>query len=126
LKSAASKSGLLHRADSLRDSAVNKAFNELVTTLISLPALSCPPVIHYALLGTTLFTMFRCRFTKMIYACTSSLKELGLTAVIASELLSGSRIIPGDWGKAGSGWLARPLSSRIARFGSGGRIHQFL
>ena len=28
-----------------------------------------------------------------------------------------SRIIPGDWGKAESGWLARPLLSRIARFG---------
>jgi hypothetical protein len=37
-----------------------------------------------------------------------------------------SRIIPGNWGKAESGWLARPLLSRIARFGSGGRIHQFL
>ena len=37
-----------------------------------------------------------------------------------------SRIIPGDWGKAGSGWLAQPLLSRIARFGSGGRIHQSL
>jgi hypothetical protein len=37
-----------------------------------------------------------------------------------------SRIIPGDWGKVESGWLTRPLSSRIARFGSGGRIHQFL
>jgi hypothetical protein len=37
-----------------------------------------------------------------------------------------SRIIPGDWGKVGPGWLARLLLSRIARFGGGGRIHQFL
>ena len=37
-----------------------------------------------------------------------------------------SRIIPGDWGKAESGWLAHPLINRTARFGSGGRIHQFL
>jgi hypothetical protein len=37
-----------------------------------------------------------------------------------------SRIIPGDWGKVESGWLTWPLSSRIARFGGGGRIHQFL
>jgi len=37
-----------------------------------------------------------------------------------------SRIIPGDWGKAGLGWLAKPLLKRIERFGSGGRIHQFL
>jgi hypothetical protein len=42
------------------------------------------------------------------------------------KLLNVSRIIPGDWGKAESGWLAWPLSSRTARFGSGGRIHQFL
>jgi hypothetical protein len=37
-----------------------------------------------------------------------------------------SRIIPGDWGKARPGWWARPLLKRIARFVSGGRIHQFL
>ena len=42
------------------------------------------------------------------------------------KLLNVSRIIPGDWGKAESGWLAWPLSSWIARSGSGGRIHQFL
>jgi hypothetical protein len=40
--------------------------------------------------------------------------------------LNVSKIIPGDWGKVGPGWLAQPLSSRIARFGSGGGIHQFL
>ena len=28
-----------------------------------------------------------------------------------------SRIIPGDWGKVESGWLAQPLKSRIVRFG---------
>jgi hypothetical protein len=27
------------------------------------------------------------------------------------KLEAGSRIIPGNWGKVGSGWLARPLSS---------------
>jgi hypothetical protein len=40
--------------------------------------------------------------------------------------LNVSQIIPGDWGKAGSGWLARLLLKRIARSGSGGKIHQFL
>ena len=37
-----------------------------------------------------------------------------------------SRIIPGDWGKDESGWLALPLKNRTVRSGSGGRIHQFL
>jgi hypothetical protein len=37
-----------------------------------------------------------------------------------------SRIIPGDWGKAGSGWLAQPLGAAPKGNGSGGRIHQFL
>jgi hypothetical protein len=37
-----------------------------------------------------------------------------------------SKMIPGNWGKVESGWLARPLLERIARFGGGGRIHQFL
>ena len=41
-------------------------------------------------------------------------------------MLNVSRIIPGDWAMVESGWLAQPLLSRIARFGSGGRIHQFL
>jgi hypothetical protein len=36
------------------------------------------------------------------------------------------RIIPGDWGKAGSGWLIRLFLNRAARRGGGGRIHQFL
>jgi hypothetical protein len=35
-------------------------------------------------------------------------------------------IIPGDWGKAGSGWLIGLLLRQAARLGGGGRIHQFL
>jgi len=45
-------------------------------------------------------------------------------AELERTTLEVSRIIPGDWGKAGSGWLARPLLKCIAR--CGGRIHQFL
>jgi hypothetical protein len=46
---------------------------------------------------------------------------------VGSKLkLNISRIIPGDWGKVGSGWLAQPLLSQIVRSGSGGRIHQSL
>jgi hypothetical protein len=38
-----------------------------------------------------------------------------------------SRIIPSDWGKVGSGWLAQPLFKfRPQGLGGGGRIHQFL
>jgi hypothetical protein len=47
-------------------------------------------------------------------------------AAVSRPKLTISRMIPGDWGKVGPGWLARPLSSRIARSGGGGRIHQFL
>ena len=36
-----------------------------------------------------------------------------------------SEIIPGDWGKAGSGWLTRFLWNQIEKSG-GGSIHQFL
>ena len=35
-----------------------------------------------------------------------------------------SKMIPGDWGKAGPGWLARPLHERAVKLGIGGRIHQ--
>jgi len=35
-------------------------------------------------------------------------------------------IIPGDWGKVGPGWLARPLSNKAERRSEGGNIHQFL
>ena len=56
----------------------------------------------------------------------SSLKERRSKAAVNRLKSEVSRIIPGDWGKAESGWLARPLLSRIARSGSGGRIHQFL
>jgi len=54
------------------------------------------------------------------------LKELRWRAEVARWKLEVSRIIPGDWAKVESGWLAQPLLSRIVRFGSGGRIHQFL
>ena len=37
-----------------------------------------------------------------------------------------SGIIPGNWGKAGPGWLAGLLQNRAERCGGGGRIHQFL
>jgi hypothetical protein len=58
------------------------------------------------------------------YACPLSVH--GWKAAVNRLTPEVSRIIRGDSGKAGTGWLARPLLSRIARFGGGGRIHQFL
>ena len=40
--------------------------------------------------------------------------------------LGTSGIIPGDWGKDRSGWLAYPLCNRTAKFDGVGTIHQFL
>jgi len=54
------------------------------------------------------------------------LKELRWLAVINRMPPNVSRIIPGDWGKVGSGWLAQLLLNRAARSGGGGKIHQFL
>jgi hypothetical protein len=54
------------------------------------------------------------------------LPKLRWTAVIERKSLVISRMIPGNWGKVESGWLTRPLLTRIARSDGGGRIHQFL
>jgi hypothetical protein len=54
------------------------------------------------------------------------LKELRWAVADERKLLNVSEIIPGDRGKAESGWLAWPLLNGTARCGSGGRIHQFL
>jgi hypothetical protein len=53
-------------------------------------------------------------------------KRLRWKTAVNRLTLEVSRIIRGDSGKARTGWLAWPLLSRIVRFGSGGRIHQFL
>jgi hypothetical protein len=39
--------------------------------------------------------------------------------------LRSAKMIPGDWGKVGPGWLAQPLLNR-PKGGGGGRIHGFL
>ena len=68
----------------------------------------------------------RLRKRIFVYDVYSSLKELRWKAAVNRLKPKVSRIIPGNWGKAESGWLARPLLRRIARFESGGRIHRFL
>jgi hypothetical protein len=45
---------------------------------------------------------------------------------LRKEARGSLRILPGDWGKSGSGWLARSLRKRFARAVDGGKIHQSL
>ena len=54
------------------------------------------------------------------------MKELRRAVTDERKLLNVSRIIPGDWGKVESGWLAQPLVNPTARSDHKGRIHQFL
>jgi hypothetical protein len=56
----------------------------------------------------------------------ASRSSISMAAAINRLKPGVSKIIPGNWGKARSGWLAWPLDRRVARFGGGGRIHQFL
>jgi hypothetical protein len=48
------------------------------------------------------------------------------TVPINRLALGTSGIIPGDWGKDRSGWLAYPLCIRTVKSGGVGTIHQFL
>jgi hypothetical protein len=56
-----------------------------------------------------LFISIHCRASEIGYDVVSSLKEPGRTAAVVRLKSKVPRIIPGDWGKAGSGWLARSL-----------------
>ena len=105
---------LFHNADHSHRSPVNNVATSFGDALILLASRSCSPIVHRAILGTTVFTRFRSQPDDFLYDVVSSLKELSRTAKIERELLSDLEIIPGDWGKVGSGWLARLLSSRSA------------
>jgi hypothetical protein len=111
------KTELLHNGDPLLGLPVNKVPVAVAAPLISLESLRCSPIVHWQLLGTTVFTRFRSQKRNLRYDVSSSLKELSRTAVIVRESSSDSVIIPGDWGKVGPGWLARLLSSRSESFG---------
>ena len=62
---------------------------------------------------------------KNLIGCPQFIESTEMDAVVERLRKVGSRIIPGDWGKAESGWLAWPLLGRAARRGGGGRIHRF-
>ena len=94
--------------------------------LISLAGLNEPHLFQRGFSVNKLWTRIHCRIWDFRYDVRSSLKELRWTAVIVRKSQVVSKMIPGNWGKVESGWLARPLQKRIARFGGGGRIHQFL
>jgi hypothetical protein len=55
-----------------------------------------------------------------------AIREFMVTGGRRKKANGSPRILPGDWGKAGTGWLARPLWKWFARAMDGGKIHQFL
>ena len=117
---------LVHRRDIFEKRGVNKSGERNAKCPHSLKVLTCSRAVQNAFSVNKLFISIHCRIYIFSYDVRSSLKELRWTAAVNRLKPEVSRIIPGNWGKAESGWLARPLLSRIARFGSGGRIHQFL
>ena len=56
-----------------------------------------------------LWTRIRGRNGLLRYDVRSSLKELRWTRTVARLNSNVSRMIPGNWGKAESGWLTQPL-----------------
>jgi hypothetical protein len=70
--------------------------------------LSCSPVFHRRGLVNKLCISIHCKNQEKRYDVRSSLKEPRRMAAnkIVPEI---SKIIPGDWGKVGSGWLTRLL-----------------
>jgi hypothetical protein len=106
--------------------SVNNSNRQSANRAYLLGVVGYSQTIHTRFSVNKLCISIRLRNEDSSYDVHSSLKELRRTAAVNRLKLEVSRIIPGNWGKAESGWLARPLLSRIARFGSGGRIHQFL
>jgi hypothetical protein len=98
---------------------------------ISAPAVAKPQ--HYGSLRTSTkrsraesdTNHVRCRGAKSFVDDLGHSRGVVLRAINRLRL-NVSKIIPGDWGKVGPGWLARLLQDRIERLGGGGRIHQFL
>ena len=117
---------LVHKRVVLQFADVNKQFLRSENPLYLLGEKGCSQGVHRRFFVNKLCISNHCRMRVSRYDVTSSLKELRWKAAVNRLKPKVSRIIPGNWGKAGSGWLARLLLSRIARFGSGGRIHQFL
>src|SRR5690349_13409735 len=70
---------------------------------------TCSQSVHKRHLLISLWTRIHCRNPEVRYDVRSSLKEQRRAVIDERKLSNVSRIIPGDWGKAESGWLAWPL-----------------
>jgi hypothetical protein len=90
------------------ENLVNNSSLNCTNGLISLPDLNCSEVVHGAFLVNKLCISIRCRFGDLSYDVHGSLKERSGQQDWKIELFV-SMIIPGDWGKVGSGWLTRLL-----------------
>jgi hypothetical protein len=90
------------------ENLVNNSSLNCTNGLISLADLNCSEVVHGAFLVNKLCISIRCRFGDLSYDVHGSLKERSGQRDWKVELFV-SMIIPGDWGKVGSGWLTRLL-----------------
>jgi len=95
--------------------------------LVLLKFLICSHTVHDAVWVNKSVHNKSCSMRQNLLCCDQFIERTGMVGGINSMTLDVSGIIPGDWGKAESGWLAWPLwkSNRKSRC-PGGRIHQFL
>jgi hypothetical protein len=117
---------LVHRKRAFKNETVNNPGSGWAKSLVLLDGLEGFIAPEKPSSVNKLCISIHCRKRDFGYDVRSSLKELKRTVAVNRSTSKVSRIIPGNWGKAESGWLARPLLRRTARFDGGGRIHQFL
>jgi len=82
------------------------------------------PIVHKRPLVNNSVDMIRFTNHGKLLCCSQFIERTKARGGGRKKAAEALRIIPGDWGKAEPGWLARPLQERIARFGGGGKIHQ--
>jgi hypothetical protein len=100
---------LVHCGPRAEANAVNNLPGEFVRGLILLPEEHWRRLSQARDSVNNLCISIHCRFSKLRYDVRSSLKERSRQKQLKDCGLFVSRIIPGDWGKVGSGWLARSL-----------------
>ena len=100
---------LVHRGKHAPVFVVNNSLLHSAVRLNLQRDLTCSQSVHRTELLIKLWTRIHCRNREVRYDGRSSLKELRRAVMDEGKLLNVSRIIPGDWGKVKSGWLARPF-----------------